>query len=77
MSSQPVISGGILHLKGYIYYKTKSYKNHLYWECERYKSKECDIRIITRQDGNEIVDIKGLESTHEHPRIVKKVRLRD
>lgn len=68
--------GTKLLLNGFVYYKTRKYKDRTYWECRRMKqNKECNARAITTQSNttNRINVVKGGDqSDHSHPPSVEE-----
>ena len=70
MEIAPKIIDNKLHIDGYIYYRSKSVKERIYWECNRLRVGLCTARAITNDpaEGQRVVVFKGPDkSEHSHP----------
>ena len=59
----------LLHLEGFVYYRTRERNGRTYWECRRVRKKECTARAVTTvnaADGSIEVQRGPTESEHSH-----------
>ena len=59
-----------LHVSGYVYYKSRTQRGKIYWECRLLKAGQCTARAITTDVIPPAVPVvyKGpAESPHSHP----------
>lgn len=55
-------------IDGYVYYKARAAKGTVYWQCKRYKSKECTGTAVTIGMDQNVTVLKGPQnSQHSHP----------
>lgn len=53
-----------------VYYKVRTRGGKDYWQCKRYKSKECRATAIT-QEGRELIVVKGVNEMVRWPIFIR------
>ncbi|CAB0042382.1 unnamed protein product [Trichogramma brassicae] len=70
MNNDPEIVNEVrLFVDGYVYVRSMSNGNRVYWDCQKLRSKECRARAITISSHGTVTVVKGPEQDppHSHP----------